>query len=256
MSGAAAEPGACPAKASARRVASARTMSLLLVGVGRGLNLCGRGGAGRQSVAEREVHDRDLLLLLDDDLLRQPLQALVLAVAQLDERHVDGALVGRDHHAGEVPICIAGEGDVHRPVHARDRTSDHRLEAVRAGGRTVAVRRGASSCNLGSGRNREYGQSEEEAAGGLHRQPLSVSLSRPTRRRAAYPAAEEVVPLLNRGDGAGEQPAQGPPGGGGGEPPTIPHPAVPCRSEGPVAGPEVVAQNSKGNRKSGGVQVI
>ena len=56
----------------------------------------------RQRLAERQAHGRDLLLLLDDDLLRDAPELLVLAVAQLGQRHVDGALVVRDHHRDEV----------------------------------------------------------------------------------------------------------------------------------------------------------
>ena len=82
------------------------------------------------------MHDFDLLLLRDDDLLGQPLQPLVLAVAELDQRHVDGALVVRDHHPGEVAVGIAGEGHVHRRVHARDRVVHHRAKAVGRGARS------------------------------------------------------------------------------------------------------------------------
>ena len=93
-------------------------------------DLRGRGAARRESVAEGQVHDVDLLLLRDDDLLGQPLQALVLAVAELDDRHVDGALVVGDHHAREVAVSIAGEGHVHRRVHACSCVAHHRAEGV------------------------------------------------------------------------------------------------------------------------------
>src|SRR6267143_1745280 len=195
MSGAAAERGTWPAKAraatSASSAASGRAMSLLLVGGGGGLNLRGRGRPGRQSVAAREMHDRDLLLLLDDDLLGQPLQSLVLAVAQLDERHVDGALVVRDHHAGEVPIRIACEGDVHRRVHARDRIGDQRLKAVRAGGRMVAVWGGAASRDEGERQKRTERQGR--AVGGdrssLKGHVLLLATSLAERGSRALPSA-------------------------------------------------------------------
>src|SRR5207253_523431 len=119
MSGEVAEPGAWPARAgatasAAKRQANLWIMSVVRMDVRAGGDLGGRGVTGRQSVAQGQVHDFDLLMLRDDDLLGQPLQALVLAVAELDERHVDGALVVRDHHACEVTVSIAGEGHVHR----------------------------------------------------------------------------------------------------------------------------------------------
>ena len=71
-----------------------------------------RRGRGRQSLAEREPHRDDFLLLVDDDFLRDPPQLLVMAVAQLRLRHVDRALVVRDHHGGEVAVDVAGRLDV------------------------------------------------------------------------------------------------------------------------------------------------
>src|SRR6266481_9482204 len=102
MSGAVAAPGAWPANdgpaisATAKGIENERAMSVLLWRVGRDLRR--RRAAGGQGLAERQAHERDLLLLIDDDLLRQPLQTLVLPVAQLGDRHVDGALVVGDHH--------------------------------------------------------------------------------------------------------------------------------------------------------------
>ena len=40
------------------------------------------------------MHDGDLLLLIDDDLLGEAPEALVLPVPELDERHVGGAVRG------------------------------------------------------------------------------------------------------------------------------------------------------------------
>src|SRR5262245_28113265 len=113
MSGVAAGPGtwtgnAGPTRAaSAKRVAKGRAMSRLLVPVGGGRNQRWCRGPTRQSVAERQVHQGNLLLLVDDDLLGEPLQSLVLAVPQLDQRHVDRPLVVRDHHVGEVAVGFA-----------------------------------------------------------------------------------------------------------------------------------------------------
>src|SRR2546426_11833235 len=106
MSGESAEPGAWPARAgatasAAKRKANLRIMSVVPMDVRAGGDLGGRGVAGRQSVAQGQAHDFDLLLLRDDDLLGQPLQALVLAVAELDDRHVDDALVVAEQHVRE-----------------------------------------------------------------------------------------------------------------------------------------------------------
>src|SRR2546426_10865156 len=106
MSGEAAEPGAWPARAgatasAAKRKANLRIMSVVPMDVRAGGDLGGRGVAGRQSVAQGQVHDFDLLLLRDDDLLGQPLQALVLAVAERDDRHGAGALVVAEQHVRE-----------------------------------------------------------------------------------------------------------------------------------------------------------
>src|SRR6266851_585664 len=79
-------------------------MSVLLGRVACGLRR--RRGPTRKRVAERAVHHGDLLLLIDDDLLRKTLEPLVLPVAELGDRHVDGTLVVRDHHAREVASVI------------------------------------------------------------------------------------------------------------------------------------------------------
>src|SRR2546426_11394019 len=121
MSGEAAEPGAWPARAgatasAAKRKANLRIMSVVPMDVRAGGDLGGRGVAGRQSVAQGQVHDFDLLLLRDDDLLGQSLQALVLAVAQPHHRHTSGALVDGDHHAPAVADSLAGEEHDHRSM--------------------------------------------------------------------------------------------------------------------------------------------
>ena len=55
---------------------------------------------------ELEVHGLNLRLLRDDDFLRQPAQHGVLAVGELKPRHVDGSLVVRNHHRGEVVVGV------------------------------------------------------------------------------------------------------------------------------------------------------
>src|SRR2546422_3666697 len=104
MSGEAAEPGAWPARAgatasAAKRKANLRIMSVVPMDVRAGGDLGGRGVAALQSGAEGDARRFDLLLPRHDYLMGQPLHALVLAVAERDERHVGGTLVVREHHA-------------------------------------------------------------------------------------------------------------------------------------------------------------
>src|ERR1700758_4643918 len=116
MSGSAAAPGAWPARAdgtTTRAVAassavtkSLRIMSGLLVhmhhvrghGSGRRGWLVWRRCGRWQRLTDGEAHRRDLLLLGDDDLLRQAAELLVVPVAQQRLGHVDGALMVRHHH--------------------------------------------------------------------------------------------------------------------------------------------------------------
>ena len=75
----------------------------------------------RQRLAERQPHRGDLLLLVDDDLLRDAPQLLVVTVAQLGLRHVDRALMMRHHHRDEVLVDVAGRLDAHADHHLRHR---------------------------------------------------------------------------------------------------------------------------------------
>src|SRR2546428_1281779 len=111
-------------------------------------------GAGGQRVAKGEVHDHDLLLLVDDDLLGEPLQPLVLSVAELHERHVDRTLVVWDHHASEVAIRVAAEGDVHRRVHSGDGVAHHRPKTIRADHLAMDARSDGDRDHEGDGRKR------------------------------------------------------------------------------------------------------
>ena len=77
----------------------------------RGLR--GRRDRGRQRIADGEPHRRDLLLLGHDDFLGEPLELLVLAVAQDDLRHVDRALVMRHHHRHEIAVDVPGRRGCH-----------------------------------------------------------------------------------------------------------------------------------------------
>src|SRR3954453_13233643 len=114
-SGALARPGTWPALAAKEKRARARKVLVMSV------------------IPESQFHDFDLLLLRDNDLLGEASQALVLAVAKLGERHVDRALVVRDHHPREVAVRIARVGYVHRRVHPRGRLVHHLPEPIRGG---------------------------------------------------------------------------------------------------------------------------
>src|SRR5467141_1321726 len=151
--------------ATAKRVERRRATSLLLGVIGRGLRR--RRTTRWKRIAEREMHHRDLLLLIDDDLLGKPLQALVPSVAQLGDRHVDGTLVVRDHHACEVAVRTAREGHVHRRMHAGSRALDDRLEPG-APGRGLAVRgsaREGESENRGEREGRRLPENRLESGG-------------------------------------------------------------------------------------------
>src|SRR5690242_16754981 len=115
MSWAAARPGTWPAPA-APRTSVATTAAARMA---RRMSVSRR--RSRRHGIERALHDIDLLPLGDDDLLREPLEDGVLAVAQLEERHVDGPLMMRDHHGGEITVGIAGAVDRHTGIHARHR---------------------------------------------------------------------------------------------------------------------------------------
>src|SRR5262245_11116933 len=107
------------------------------------------------------MHDRDLLLLRDDDLLGKPPQASILAVAYLYHRHVDGSLVMGDHHAREIAVSIAGVRDVHVLVHARDGIVHHRAKALSRVGAPIAGTRSGSGGT--SDNEREHQKSGKEA---------------------------------------------------------------------------------------------
>jgi hypothetical protein len=74
-----------------------------------------------RGLADRELHGRDLLGLVDDDLLGDAAQLLVLAVAQFDHGHVDRALMMRRHHRDEIAVDVAGRLGAHAVHHLRHR---------------------------------------------------------------------------------------------------------------------------------------
>src|SRR5260370_39237609 len=141
MSGAEAAPGACPAFAA---TPLARTAPLITAGASslriifaslrllrsagrpcrQTLRLLGATGRRRQRLADCQPHCGDLLLLFDDDSLRNAPQLLVVPVAQYGLRHVDRPLVVLRHHYGEVCVDLARRRDFHPDHHPRHRADN------------------------------------------------------------------------------------------------------------------------------------
>src|SRR5215467_131793 len=109
-SGAFAANGACPAPACApasRKTKTAQRQPLIIASLRRGRAL------------QQGPHVGDLLPLLDDDRLRQTLDPLVSPVLEHEQRHVDRALMMRDHHAQEVTVEVTAGSDRHVTMHGR-----------------------------------------------------------------------------------------------------------------------------------------
>jgi hypothetical protein len=84
----------------------------------------------RQWPADGKLHRRDLLLLLDDDLLRNAAQLFVMPVAQLRVRHIDSTLVMRRHQCDKIAIDVARGLDrhtLHHLAHGHVALGDERL---------------------------------------------------------------------------------------------------------------------------------
>ena len=69
---------------------------------------------GRQRLTDSEAHHRNLLLLGHDDLLGQPPDLWIAAMAKHGKRHVDRTLMMWDHHRHKIGINIAGR--LHRHI--------------------------------------------------------------------------------------------------------------------------------------------
>ena len=63
------------------------------------------------------LHHRDLAFLGGDDVLGQLANLRVFPMLENDTRHINRALVVRDHAAHEIDVGIAGELDLHIGVH-------------------------------------------------------------------------------------------------------------------------------------------
>ena len=135
-------------------------------------------------------------------------------VFEQDARHVDGALVMRDHHANEIAVDVAARRDLHAPVHARVHVRHlgievglRRLRGETAHGSRAAmlVTGGLAACAHGVAglyrelnccderRNHDAGEGGRAQRGNLgpivhacHRHALQVAepLRRPPRARA------------------------------------------------------------------------
>ena len=68
---------------------------------------CIRHPGRRSGFADRKPHCRDLLQLLDHNLLRNAKKFLIMAELQLGLGHVDGALMMRHHHRDKIAIRVA-----------------------------------------------------------------------------------------------------------------------------------------------------
>lgn len=77
------------------------------------------------------LHPGDFLFLRGDDVLREFPDFRIGAVLEHHFRHVDRALMVRDHAAHEIGVGVAAKGDSHIPVHFRVR----RLERLGGIGR-------------------------------------------------------------------------------------------------------------------------
>jgi hypothetical protein len=79
------------------------------------------GGSACVSKSSRATENRNLLLLLSDDFLRQTPELVVMAVLELGLRHVDRAPMLWDHNGREVAIDIASRRDEHLSARVADR---------------------------------------------------------------------------------------------------------------------------------------
>jgi hypothetical protein len=75
-------------------------------------------GRGHCVIVDRKAHCANLVLLGDDDFLSQAANRFIVARSQHGARHVDRALVVRNHHRDEVAVDITGRGHMHRRHHA------------------------------------------------------------------------------------------------------------------------------------------
>lgn len=101
------------------------------------LRLRGRGRG--QCLAARQPHCDDFLLLLDHDFLGDTAQLFVLAMPEFRKRHVDGALVVRNHHRCKIGVDVAGRLDGHVGHHLVHRGGVLGQERCFVGGSSLCV---------------------------------------------------------------------------------------------------------------------
>jgi hypothetical protein len=124
-----------------KKTAGHRVVSVVLSGVihvhpfarcrsrdGGRRKLGGSRKGGRQRLADRELHRRDLLLLGNDNLLGKTLELLAFPEAQNSQRHVDSALMMWHHHRHEIAVYVAGRCDHHVGHHLVHRGAVRREE--------------------------------------------------------------------------------------------------------------------------------
>lgn len=75
-------------------------------------------------LGQPELHQLHFILLVGDDLLRQPFQLLIFAVQQDRFGHVDRALMVWNHHGDEVAVMLAG---IRRALRASHSSITHQL---------------------------------------------------------------------------------------------------------------------------------
>ena len=181
MSGSEAAPGTCPAPAY--RAASENCRSQEDCQICGALHITApwldRGSTGfrfdpphgwhfrwrrsgrRQRLTDSKAHHGNLLLLGHDDLLGQPPDLRVAAVAKHGKRHVDRALMMRHHHRDKIGIDVAGR--LHRHVahhffHGGDVLGQEGGFRTGTGGRCRA--------NLRIGRRERLGRRKEGGSNG------------------------------------------------------------------------------------------
>lgn len=59
-----------------------------------------------KALVQGKTHCGNLLLLIDDDFLRDTFQGLIMAIAKFSHSHIDGTLMMRNHHGDKILVDI------------------------------------------------------------------------------------------------------------------------------------------------------